>query len=173
MKKIKYTIAETSEEHIPCLWKVLDSVARERKYISFLEGPPIENLEKFIKKNLFHNSQPSIQLVALIDNQVIGWCDIIVSDRPIFQHTGTLGVGVYEKYRGNGIGKALIETALDKAIKIGLERVDLSVRGGNEEALKIYKDFGFQVEGIKKKAVRIDDVYEDVVIMALLLDSSS
>lgn len=170
MKGTQYKIVQTSKEHIIGLWKVLDSVARERLYISFLEGPPIENLQNFIKNNLSQNSQSSIQFVALVDDHVIGWCDIIVSDRPIFQHTGTLGIGILEKYRGHGIGKALIKTALDKAKRNGLERVDLSVRGYNEQALRIYKNFGFQVEGVKKKAVRLDGTYEDVVMMALLLD---
>ena len=164
---MNFEIVPTSDAHIDGFWNALDSVAREKKHISFLEGPPIENLRKFIQKNIDQNS---VQFVVLIDNQVVGWCDIIRSDRTIFQHAGTLGLGIIKEFRGKGIGNALIQAALDKAKNIGLTRIDLTVRSGNEHALRIYKKFGFQVEGVKKNAVRLEGIYEDVTSMALLLD---
>jgi RimJ/RimL family protein N-acetyltransferase len=160
-----YTIVPTSEEHIDGFWAALDSVARERKYITFVEGPPIQSLRNFVGNNIKQNA---VQFVALVDGRVVGWCDISKSDRIVFQHTGTLGVGVIQEYRGNGIGKALIEAALDKARAIGLTRVELQVRDNNAHALEIYKKFGFQIEGVKKKAILLDGVYEDSICMALL-----
>jgi hypothetical protein len=97
-----YTIVPTSEEHIDGFWAALDSVARERKYITFVEGPPIQSLRNFVGNNIKQNA---VQFVALVDGRVVGWCDISKSDRIVFQHTGTLGVGVIQEYRGNGIGK--------------------------------------------------------------------
>ena len=87
-----------------------------------------------------------------------------------FSHVGNLGVGVIKKYRNKGMGKALIRTALDKAKSIELTRIELTVRDGNDRALQIYKDFGFQVEGVKKNAARLDGFYEDVTDMALLFE---
>jgi RimJ/RimL family protein N-acetyltransferase len=42
------------------------------------------------------------------------------------------------------------------------------VRDNNAHALEIYKKFGFQIEGVKKKAILLDGVYEDSICMALL-----
>jgi ribosomal protein S18 acetylase RimI-like enzyme len=164
---MNYTIVTTTEDHIEGFWAALDSVARERKYIAFLEGPPVDGLRKFVQKNLKANGA---QYVAIVEGNVVGWCDVTRLERPIFKHTGTMGLGLIKKYRGIGIGKSLIQAALDKARAIGLTRVELTVREGNSHALEIYKKFGFQVEGVKKKAVCIDGVYEDITCMALLFE---
>lgn len=166
---MNFTIVPTTEEHIEGFWAALDSVAQERKFITFVEGPPIQNLRNFVRNNIEQNA---VQFVALVDGRVVGWCDISKSDRIIFKHAGTMGLGVIAEYRGKGIGKALIQAALDKARAIGLTRVELQVRNNNVQALEIYKKFGFQIEGVKKNAVLLDGVYEDSICMALLFEGA-
>jgi hypothetical protein len=39
----------TSESRIDSFWEALDQVARERKYLIFLEGPDIEGTRNFIR----------------------------------------------------------------------------------------------------------------------------
>jgi ribosomal protein S18 acetylase RimI-like enzyme len=167
---MNFTIVPTTEEHIDGFWAALDSVARERKYITFVEGPPIQNLRNFVANNIKQNA---VQFVALVDGRVVGWCDITKSDRIVFRHMGTMGLGVIQEYRGKGIGRALIQAALDQARAIGLTRVELQVRDTNMHAVEIYKKFGFQIEGIKKNAVFLDGVYEDSICMALLFEGAS
>lgn len=38
---MKFNIVPIEEKHIEGFWHALDNVARERKYLAFLEGPPI------------------------------------------------------------------------------------------------------------------------------------
>ena len=39
----------------------------------------------------------------------------------------------------------------------------------NERALKLYQDVGFETEGTKRKAVRVEDELIDIVIMSRVL----
>jgi ribosomal protein S18 acetylase RimI-like enzyme len=161
-----YQIIPITEEYIESYSRAVDSVARERKYIAFLEGPPLEKSRKFVLNNI-KNDFP--HFVALVDGKLIGWCDIAPDDtRPVFKHIGVLGMAIIAGYRGKGIGKALINTALKKAKSIGLTRIELTVREGNLPALALYKKIGFEIEGVKRNAIRIDDKFEDITSMALL-----
>ncbi len=145
----------------------VDSVARERKYLAFLEGPPLNTTRDFVLQNINGNWP---HLVAMHDGKIIGWCDISALDRPVFAHIGSLGIGVLASYRGQGVGKALMNAALQKAKLKGLTRIELTVRESNTSAISLYEKMGFEKEGIHKKGVCIDGKYENHIFMALLFD---
>lgn len=159
-------IIPISEEHIEGFWSAVDSVARERKYLAFLEGPPINSTREFVLGNIEGNWP---HFIAVNDGQIIGWCDISALDRPVFAHIGSLGIGVLASYRGLGIGKRLMHMSIQKAEQKGLTRIELTVREKNKPAIALYEKFGFEKEGIHKNAVCIDGKYENHVFMALLL----
>lgn len=162
---MKYEIVPIQEAHVEGFWTAVDSVAREQKYLAFLEGPPIQLTRDFVLSQI-QNDWP--QLVAVHEGTIIGWCDISPLDRPVFAHTGSLGIGILTAWRGMGIGKTLIAAALQKAKLKGLTRIELTVRENNKLAIKLYEKFGFVVEGIHRNAVCIDGKYENHISMALL-----
>ena len=166
---MNFEIVPITEEYIQDFWSVVDSVARERKYLSFLEGPPINTTRDFVVHNI-KDDWPHV--IALNDGKIIGWCDITTLDRPIFAHVGSLGMGVLAPYRGKGIGKALINAALQKAKLKGLTRIELTVREENIIATALYEKMGFVKEGIHKNGVCIDGKYENHIFMALLSEDT-
>lgn len=108
--------------------------------------------------------------MALVEDKVVGWCDVQPIDRPTRAHNGVLGLAVLAEYRGRGIGSALLREALHGARAFGLTRVELSYREGNARVGALYEKFGFVREAILRKAVRLDGAYEDLICMALLFD---
>jgi len=165
---MQYPIISITEKHIEGFCAAVDSVARERKYLAWLEGPPLAMSRTFVRENI---QKGFPHFVALDTDTVIGWCDIVLSrNRPAFSHCGTLGIGVVKPYRGQGIGKRLIAAALEKAKLIGFTRVELTVREHNKPAIKLYENFGFVVEGLKRKALRLDDTYENLICMGFLFE---
>jgi RimJ/RimL family protein N-acetyltransferase len=166
---MSWSVAPIAEEHIEGYWSAVDSVAREREYLAFVEGPPLEASRAFVLRNLRENRP---HFVALHEGSVVGWCDIASLDRPVFAHSGVLGMGVVAAHRGRGIGGALIRAALGKAAATGLTRIELTVREPNLRARALYEKLGFAVEGVKRDAVRIDGRRENLVCMALLLDDA-
>ena len=162
---MKYEIVSIQETHITGFWSAVDRVARERKYLAFLEGPPIQLTKEFVLDQI-NKDWP--QFVAIHEGEVVGWCDISPLDRPVFSHIGSLGIGVLAPYRGNGIGSALMNSALEKAKLKGLTRIELTVREKNQSAINLYHKFGFVAEGIHIDAVCIEGEYENHVFMALI-----
>jgi RimJ/RimL family protein N-acetyltransferase len=161
------TITEVREEHIAGCNASLDVVAREHRYLLFLEAPPIERTRAFIT-NSIANRHP--HFVALDGDRVVGWCDVTPRDRPAARHSGVLGMGLLPEWRGRGLGRRLIERTLEAARTFPLTRVELSARADNERAIALYRKVGFEVEGRRRRAMLIDGIYYDDITMALLFD---
>jgi ribosomal protein S18 acetylase RimI-like enzyme len=159
-------IVPITQGHVESFHRTLDSVARERRYLAFLEGPPLENTRAFVIDNI-KRGHP--QFVAVSAGEVVGWCDVTPKERPIYAHGGILGMGLLPQFRGRGIGTNLIRSALAASQTIGLQRVELTVRENNAIAIALYKKVGFEIEGLQRNAVRIDGDYENIVCMAILL----
>ena len=160
-------IVPIEEGHIEGFHRALDLVARERRYLAFLEAPPPESTRAFVLDHIKHGHP---QFVALSAGEVVGWCDITPKDRPTYAHGGVLGMGLLPPFRGQGIGADLIRRSFDAARAFGLHRVELTVRENNTSAVKLYRKVGFEVEGLLRDAVQVDGAYENVILMAVLLE---
>lgn len=78
-------------------------------------------------------------LVAERDGQVVGYAGLFVSPPDADVQT----VAVDRVHRGAGVGSALVEELLTVAWAEGCTRIFLEVRADNEEALRLYRRFGF------------------------------
>jgi len=159
-------IVPIAEEHIPGFRAAVDVVARETKYLAFLEAPPLEDVTRFVRDNM-ERGYP--QFVVLSAGTVVGWCDVIPNrTRVIYSHCGSLGIGLLPEFRGKGIGRQLMQRAIEAAFAFGLTRIELTVRERNANAIALYNSLGFEVEGLHRNAVCIGGQYENLYSMALL-----
>lgn len=164
---MSYQIAPVAPQHIESFWETCDAVFRESRMYAFSEAVPLPDFTKFVT-GVIRNKD--LQFVALADGNVVGWSDIMLKPRPAMRHSGVFGLGVLRAYRRRGIGKALINTALDAARRKGLTRIELHVRTDNAPAIRLYKKSGFAVEGTLRRHVHIDNAYHDSYIMSVLFD---
>ena len=166
--RLTYHIVPIAEAHIAGFRDAVDVVARESKYLAFLEAPPLEDVTRFVRNNI-ERGYP--QFVVVSTGTVVGWCDVLPNrTRVIYSHCGTLGIGLLPAFRGKGIGRELMRRTIDAAFAVGLTRVELTVRETNANAIALYKRLGFEVEGLHQNAVCIEGQYENLYSMALLKD---
>ena len=158
-------ILPITSEDIEGFHKALDVVARERNYLTLLEAFPLEETRAFVL-GMIAKGNP--QFVALTGSDVVGWCDISRHTFPSHAHAGHLGMGIIPPYRGQGLGRRLIEATLQAAREAGLERVELSVHADNSRAIALYEKVGFVREGLARRSVRIDGCYKDAIHMAII-----
>ncbi|HET7531340.1 MAG TPA: ribosomal protein S18-alanine N-acetyltransferase [Mycobacteriales bacterium] len=59
-------------------------------------------------------------------------------------------IGVDPAHRRAGIGAALLADLLDEAQRRGCVHVDLEVRAGNDDAIRLYERHGFREIGLRK-----------------------
>jgi GNAT superfamily N-acetyltransferase len=90
---------------------------------------------------------PGAVLVAELDGQVVGVCQLIV-----FRHLQTRGglcaevesVHVHPDHRGRGIGGVLLRAAVQRARERGCYRVQLTSNNARPEAHRFYERLGFE-----------------------------
>jgi len=161
--KIEYASIELYKSYC----EAVTSVCKEEKYLANTTGFSDEQTKSFVEKVI---SNDFSQFYAIENNQVIGWCDIIPREQELHKHVGVLGMGIIAEFRKKGIGTELIKRTISYARLRGIERIELEVYADNLIAQELYKKIGFEKEGVKRKAKKINDKYEDVIIMGLIWD---
>ena len=101
------------------------------------------------RKRLAEPPEGIFGLVACMDDQIAGHLNIHTSpNHPRRRHAGQIGMAVRDDFQGQGVGTALMAAALDVADNwLNLQRLELEVYTDNEPALRLYKKFGFGIEG--------------------------
>jgi ribosomal-protein-alanine N-acetyltransferase len=72
---------------------------------------------------------------------------------------------------GMGIGKALLDGALDEAARKGIEAVFLEVRDSNDRARRLYQSRGFEEVGRRRGYYRHPD--EDAIVLRRVMSPDS
>jgi putative acetyltransferase len=109
-----------------------------------------------------------VGVVAIVDERIVGSADVIPY-KGRRSHTGGIGLIVHDDYHGRGIGTALMAALVDTADNwLNLKRLELTVFVDNEPAIKLYKKFGFAIEGTHRAEAFRDGVFVDAYRMARL-----
>jgi RimJ/RimL family protein N-acetyltransferase len=114
-------------------------------------------------------SNDRARLVAVAGDRVIGTITIERMDHPVNRHVATMGMAVAARWRGKGVGSALLTAALKWARSAEVEKVSLEVYPGNEAAAALYRKFGFAEEGRLVRQSKKSYGYEDEVILSRFL----
>lgn len=85
--------------------------------------------------------------IAIVDGNIVGYILYTYRDSPLqlYKKRGTIyDLFVREKYRGMGIGKALLSSALEDLKLNGVKMVQLYVKSDNITAISLYESYGFK-----------------------------
>ena len=79
---------------------------------------------------------------------------------------------VKKAFWNQGLGRILLEEALAWAEDSqDIRRLELSVQVRNERAVHLYKDLGFEIEGLQKRGAYLKEgIFLDVYLMGKLID---
>eukprot|EP00123_Amoebidium_parasiticum_P014100 comp22329_c0_seq1/m.33193 comp22329_c0_seq1/g.33193 ORF comp22329_c0_seq1/g.33193 comp22329_c0_seq1/m.33193 type:complete len:160 (-) comp22329_c0_seq1:314-793(-) len=88
-------------------------------------------------------------LIGEVDGKAVGYLLFFYTYSTFAGHTGIYieDVFVEEAYRGRGLGKKLITTAINIATERGCPRVDLQVLDWNQPSIDFYVSLGFEKMG--------------------------
>ena len=145
---------------------VCEVFADESAYSGTLQTP-FPSKERW-RKMLAENTEADYFLLAFVDGAIAGHAGLHPSGRsPRRAHARVLGMAIQSRYQGQGVGTALMQALVDLADKwLPVTRIELTVFTDNERALKLYRKFGFEVEGTHKAYALRDGKYVDTYAMA-------
>lgn len=140
------------------------SVSRGINNLAFVD---IEGMEKLIAELtdcdhffVLETETPPVEICAGLL--------LSVSSPASMRRTATMELMVGKKWQSQGLGKALMTAAIKLADKeLMLERIEVEIDVENTGALKLYKSYGFKVEGTAKDwGVVPDGRFVDAFILA-------
>jgi putative acetyltransferase len=110
------------------------------------------------------------EIVADVADHIVGFAGLYVLGDG-FGHSGCLMLGVLESAQRSGIGSALLRIIMKTAhVLAGLRRLHLTVFCDNEAAIRLYRKFGFEIEGRHRCFARRGAEFVDAFTMARIFD---
>jgi ribosomal protein S18 acetylase RimI-like enzyme len=139
------TIREATEQDLPAIKglmaELIEAVSNTGSYDA---NTALQNCRVLLK-----NADSHI-LVAEADGNVIGVVNLDI--RRTILHPGLSGlideIVVAEGYRGKGVGKKLIDAAVEKCKLSGCCEIEVSTELTNTKARSFYKSCGFEEMGV-------------------------
>jgi RimJ/RimL family protein N-acetyltransferase len=104
--------------------------------------------------------------VAENEDGIVARLSLARDSHPASAHVADLGLMVAAGHRRRGIGRSLLEQAVEWARESGIEKLELHVFPHNQPAIKLYEQFGFEREGLRRNHFRRGGRLLDAVLMA-------
>jgi RimJ/RimL family protein N-acetyltransferase len=139
-------------------------------FTSTAEERAAEPIE-FWRKRIADPKGLGLAFGAFVGADLVGTVSLEFSNKPKTRHKAkVIGMYVSPAARGAGAGAKLLSAAIDYAkAKEGLLLLGLTVTQGNEAAITLYRNAGFETFGVEPLAIRTADGYKAKVHMWLSL----
>ena len=166
------TLREAEEVDASKLIQYVQTVAGETDFLTFGTGEFLKTLEEEKEIIRAHREAPNrIFLIAEINGDIGGVINVNANAKPRMRHAGEFGITVRKAHWGKGVGSILIKGMLDWARSTGfMRKINLLVHVDNEQAIALYKKFGFEMEGRLRRDTYVDGEFHDSYLMGILLD---
>ena len=110
----------------------------------------------------------SVVLIAVDDRSIVGNLTAVGGEVRRLRHSATLALGVSRSHWGLGIGRQLLAEVIAWSERANLTRLELTVHTTNLRAINLYLSSGFEVEGVRRESLLLDEAYVDEYSMSRL-----
>ncbi len=162
------TVRYPVEEDVEKAMDYINTISKEETYITFQgQQLTLEEEQKYMSQ-FFENIKNDLAVKLFVFNdkeELIGVADIKPQER-VANHVGGFGLTIKKAYRGEGIGKLLMEQVLSEAKKLkNIKIIQLEVFGDNKIAFELYKKLGFVEFGKLPEGIKHQDHFDDAIWM--------
>jgi len=167
-KGTEIVVRYPDKDDAPEMTRYINTLSNEYTYILFQGEQNTLKQEKTYLRSLLKKikEQKAIYLLVFHDDMVIGGSDLTMKEKAE-QHVGSFGISVAREFRGQGIGKLLMNLVLKEA-NTHLQNLRICVLGvfsDNDLAASMYQKFGFIQYGKLPKGLKHKDCYVDHIFM--------
>ncbi|MEM6805976.1 MAG: GNAT family N-acetyltransferase [Bacteroidota bacterium] len=165
-------IREARKEDAAPLISYVKQVGAESDFLTFGAGEfnkTVAEEEAIIEAHRIALNR--IFILAELEGEIAGILNINASAKSRTQHIATFGITVQKKFWGMGIGGKLMAHMIEWcSFNPIIRKIDLEVLVNNEIAIKLYKKYGFEIEGTLRRHSFQNGQFIDSYAMGLLVD---
>lgn len=156
-------IRDAAEADLPAIVEIYNEAIRGRISTAQLEEVSVEQRRPWFRE---HSARSHPLWVAEIDGQIAGWLSFHpFIKRAAYRGTAEISVYVSEKFRGRGVGNALLEKAIADSPDLKITALIGCIFAHNEPSLRLFARLGFERWGFLPRVALVDGVDRGVVVM--------
>jgi L-amino acid N-acyltransferase YncA len=108
------------------------------------------------------------------ENKIIGWVSFqSFYGRPAYDATAEISIYLDESVRGKGVGKKVLEHAIQSCDALKIKTILGYIFSHNEPSIKLFKTFGFQEWGKFPNIAVLDGIERSVTIVGKRLSKEN
>ena len=146
----------------------INNLSDERTFVRYQgEHETVVSEKKYLKGRLEAiKDKKAVHLLVFCNNKLIGASHIHMMDKTE-KHIGVLGISIAKNFRGEGVGKILMNLVEEEAKKKlpDLKMITLEVYSPNTVARDMYKKIGFVEYGMLPNGITRGGKFENAVLM--------
>ncbi|WP_174872961.1 GNAT family N-acetyltransferase [Vogesella oryzae] len=161
MSEISLRLA--TREDLPTIVAIYNSTIAGRMVTADLEPVSVASREDWFAA---HDPQRRPLWVAEQDGRIAGW--ISLSDfygRPAYNGTAEVSIYLDEACRGRGLGRRLLQEAIERAPAYGVDTLLGFIFGHNAPSMALFRHFGFAEWANLPQVAVLDGVRRDLIIL--------
>ena len=164
-------IREVEIADAPSLLDLMIQLDHETKFMMLEPGERTTTLEQQVQIiRSFRETVSKSMFILSEDSSIYGFVVGVGKTAQRNKHTLACIIGLTQAVSGQGYGKQLL-AKLESWAKVNqFTRIELTVMCHNERAHRLYLSSGYEVEGIKRRSLFIDDQYVNEYYMSKLLN---
>lgn len=170
LEQAKVVIRELAVEDALKLTALREQLDRETSFMLMEPGErqiTLKQVEEMLDS--YAGSDNSLLIGAEAEGRLAGYLSVQGGKVRRNRHSAHIVVGILQEAQGIGIGNVFFERMDTWAAAQGIVRLELTVMAHNERALRLYQKSGFEIEGTKRKSLRVDGKWVDEYYMGKLL----
>jgi phosphinothricin acetyltransferase len=116
----------------------------------------------------FHDHTPEKRPLWVVegdDGQILGWLSYSnFYGRPAYSGTAELSIYLHEKARGIGLGRYLLQEAIEFAPQVQVHTLLGFIFGHNTPSMNLFASFNFEIWANMPKVANLDGIERDLII---------
>jgi RimJ/RimL family protein N-acetyltransferase len=139
--------------------ELMRQVESEAEYMMMEPGERTANPEQRYNwlEQIDKKDNSTVLVAENEDRRLVGYLVVIGGGVKRTRHSAYVVIGILSEYTGQGIGTKLFQALDEWARTHQILRLELTVVVQNEAGVALYKKIGFEVEGIKRNSIMINE----------------
>ncbi len=154
---------DASIEDLPAIVEIYNSTVAGRMVTADTEHVSVNSRIPWFKE---HEPLKRPLWVVEQNTRIIGWVSFqSFYGRPAYQGTAEISIYIEERHRGKGLGKLILQHAMNQCDRLGIKTLLGYLFGHNEPSKKLFFLLGFEPWGIFPRIAELDKIERDVIIV--------
>jgi len=158
-----FLIRDAEYSDLPRIVEIYNSTIQSRMVTADIEPVSVES-----RKQWFDEHSPSQRPLWIVEYQgaICAWLSFqSFYGRPAYKATAEISIYIHEDYRGQKLGKYLIQRAIESCPRLQIKTLLGFIFGHNEPSLKLFSTFGFEKWAHLPNVAELDGIERDLLIL--------